>query len=338
MSDPDRNEELARYTSQWLDRDEGDGAGQPSHPLRATMDESAEARIADLQVVDALLGSQSPRAADEREARIARVVRAIREPERVARPTTARSLRAWRTGLAVAATLLVSCSLLWLLSPGESRASVVLKEIGRVSLEPHDRVYTLKHVGSRPGERPQREGSLYLRGHEGLVVVCDEGILGCNAAECWFVPSNGPVVVAENFDWIISSSIREKRELELLKAISVESRRAPLVQLSAVVALVRQDYDVALESAASPGRDPMEVLVGRLRARGPSDLPDTIRIWSRADSRIIHRAEFSWGSEEARTNRLVLELTERGPVPSDWYTHERHHPADRPVRHISPDG
>lgn len=338
MSNPDRNEELARYTSEWLDRDDGDGAGQPRQPFRGTLDESAEARIADLQVVDALLASQSPRAADEREARIARVVRAIREPARPARPATARRPRAWRTGLAVAATLLVSCGLLWLLSSGESRASVVLREIGRVSLEPHDRVYTLRHVGSRPGERPQREGSLYLRGREGLVVACDEGILGSNAAECWFVPPSGPVVVAESFDWIISSSIHEKRELELLKAISVESRRAPLVQLSAVVALMRQAYDVALESATGPGGDPEEVLVGRLRPRGASDLPDTIRIWSRADSRIIHRAEFSWGSAEALTSRLVLELTERGPVPSDWYTHERHHPADRPVRRISPDG
>jgi hypothetical protein len=338
MSDPDRTERLARYTSQWLDHNEGADAVRPWKPFRGTLHGSDEAQVADLQVVDALLAGQSQRAASEREARIRRVVQAIEEPARPARPKAPRRLRAWRTGLAAAASLLIGCGLIWLLSPGQSRASVVLQEIGRVSLEPQDRVYTLEHVTPRLGDRPQREGDLYVRGVEGLVIVCDEAVLGCDSTECWFVPTTGTVVVAENFDWIISSSVHERRELELLKAISIESRRAPLVQLAAVAALMRQAYEVSLENVTNPGGNLTEVLVGRLRLPGASDLPDTIRIWSRADSRIIRRAEFSWDSAEARTSQLVLELTDRGPVPNDWYTHGRHHPPDRPVRNLLRDG
>ena len=120
-----------------------------------------------------------------------------------------------------------------------------------------------------------------------------------------------------------------------MKEISVESRRAPLVQLSAVVDLMQHDYDVTLDRSDQLGGLEADVLTGRRRQQATSDLPNMIRLWSRVDSRIIHRAEFSWGTEESAANRIVLELTDSESVPADWYHHERHHSAERSVRRVS---
>ena len=213
MNDSAWKDELVRDSSRWLDSD-GDH-DRLSHELTGETEPVLDAReelyVADLQVVDALLCSMSTQAVSERTARVRRVMQAIEKPTPAA--PTGRRNRRWQTGIAIAASVLVMFGLLWLQSSKESRASEVLREIGRVSLELQDRVYTMYHTDTRSGAEPHCDGSLYLRGCDGFVVVCGDVVLGGNADECWFVPSSGSVVVAEDFDWIVGSSVQEQREL-----------------------------------------------------------------------------------------------------------------------------
>ena len=171
-----------------------------------------------------------------------------------------------------------------------------------------------------------------------IVVVCGDVVLGRNLDEFWLVSAHGNVVVSEDFSWLVAGSAKEELELELLKDLSIESRHVPLMQLSSVVDLMRHDYDVTLRSGVQHGQQRVDELVGK-RRRDTSDLPNTIRLWSGTNSRIIHRAELSWekGEEESQENTLVLELAAAEHVPADWYRHEAHHPNDAPRRRISSD-
>lgn len=296
-------------------------------------DEQDPVRAAELHLIDALLSSMSERAVDEREARIRRVMGAIDDgPAAPGRPTRSRR---WQPLVAVAACLMVACLLSWLQLSRESRASEVLLEIGRVSLEKIDRAYRFRRVVSASGKPDQREGRLYLRGCEGFVIVCGDVVLGRNTDEFWFVAPDGPVVVADDFEWLVGHSERERLELELLNVLSIDSRSLPLVQLSSAVELMQHDYEVVLEEDTRHGRR-ADVLVGELRDKG-ADLPSTIRLWADKDSRIIERAELHWGRQPDRSqaNVIVLELMAAERVPADWYEHRAHHSSDRSLRRIS---
>jgi len=313
------------------DAEAADGAvgGEPA----SAPDERDPVRAAELHLVDALLASLSEGAVDEREARIRRVMDAIDgDPAAPGRPTRSRR---WPPLVAVAACLLAACLLFWLHFSSETRASEVLREIGRVSLEKTDRVYRFRRVVSGPGEPDRHEGRLYLRGCEGFVIVCGDVVLGRNTDEFWFVAPGGPVVVADDFAWLVGHSERERRELELLNVLSIDSRSLPLVQLSSAVELMQHDYEVTLDADTRHGKR-VDVLVGTLRDKG-ADLPDTIRLWSDRDSRIIERAELRWGRNAGRSqaSAVILELTAAGRVAADWYEHQAHHPADQRLRRIS---
>ena len=313
--------------------DADDGEFTSPEEMEAPLEERSTVDEAELRLIDALLSSMSDRAARDRNARIRRVMDAIED-----RPTATGvrvRQRGWQSLAAVAACLTVACTLFWFQSSRESRASDVLQEIGRVSLERIDRVYDFRRVLSTSGKSDQHQGRLYLRGCDGFVVVCDGVVLGRNTDEFWFVPPNGPVIVAEDFEWLVGQSEHEKLEIELLNALAIDSRSLPLVQLSSAVELMQHDYEVTLDVDKLHGGH-VDVLVGRLRDE-IKGLPDTIRLWSDRDSRIIQRAELEWkrGEERSPANMVVLELLATEGVEADWYDHQAHHPPDRPLHRIS---
>lgn len=311
------------------DGDEFTSSDGPESPP----EEQDPVHAAELQLIDALLLSMSRQAVDDRNARIRRVMDAVEESPTV--PGKRTRSRLWQSLVAVAASLTVVCTLSWLEFSRESRASDVLLEIAGVSLERIDRVYSVRRIVSTTGKPDQPEGRLYLRGCDGFVIVCGGVVLGRNTDEFWFVPQDGPVVVAEDFEWIVGTSEREQLELELLNVLSVDSRSLPLVQLSSAVELMRQDYEVRLDDRTRHGRR-VDLLVGELKNEN-WDLPNTIRLWSDKESRIIERAELEWRRPHERSpaNMVILELIATERVGADWYEHEAHHPSGQPLHHIS---
>jgi len=265
---------------------------------------------AELQLIDALLSSMSRRAGGDRDARIRRVMDAVAETPTV--PGKRTRSRLWQSLLAVAACLTLACTLSWVQFSRESRADDVLLAIAGVSQERIDRVYSVRRIVSTTGAPDQREGRLYLRGCEGLVIVCGDVVLGRNTDEFWFV-----------------------LEIGLLNTLAIDSRSLPLVQLSSAVELMRQDYEVTLDDEILHGQR-VDVLVGTLRDR-TSDLPDTIRLWSDKQSRTIDRAELEWRKPRQRSpaNIVILELIATERVGPDWYDRETHHRRGQPVHRIS---
>jgi len=311
----------------------GADGGEFASPHGIGSEVPSSLHAAELRLIDGLLWSISDEAARDREGRIRRVMDAIDDrPDvfgRRARP------RRWRSLVAVAACLTAACALFWIQFSQESRADDVLLEIGRVSSERIDRVYSFRRVLPTSGGADRHEGRLYLRGCDGFVITCGDVALGRNGDELWFVPRDGPVVVAEDFQWLVGESEHEQLEIELLNVLAIDSRILPLVQLSSAVELMRHDYDVALDADVLEGGR-VDVLVGTLRDE-TKDLPDTIRLWSDRDSRIIRRAELQWRrpQEQSPANSVVLELTSAKGVGADWYNHEAHHLPGRQLHRIS---
>ena len=324
MSEASTNDESGRQCSLWLDVDDHQ---------QATVDWEIPAeqhiRVADLQLVDALLSQLSPNARQERSVRIRRVMASI-DTNEPSRQTDARYSH-WKSTVAIAASLLIAVSIFWVEFVAESRADVILRKVGEVTLEKTDRVYHVRRKTSNLEAPQEIEGKLYLRGRDGFALGCGDVILGRYGDEYWFVPKRGEVVLAENFEWIVADSEQRANELELLKHLSVDSRHVSIMQLSTVVELMRDDYDVTLGSQGRHDQS-VDAIVGTLRD-GASTLPDTIRLWADVTSRVIHRAEFSWRSDET----LILELAPMERVPANWYEHETHHDVQRVVRRISSD-
>jgi hypothetical protein len=326
MTEPEWSEEADRRTSQWLDTDAA--GGQPFSESPLPVDQQDQVRVADLRLVDALLVYLSGHAPEQQEERIRRVMQAINDlPPSI---PSKRQLRRWPSAVAIAATLMVAVGLVWSQFVQHTRATEVLREIGQSAMERIDRKYDLRRDVPRDGATQQLDGELYLRGRDGFVLLCGTVVLGRSGDEYWLVDKSGDVVVAESFEWMVAKSERGRRELELLKALSVDSRQVPLMQLSSVVELMQHDYEVALRSDGNHRGQPVDEIVGTLR-NAASELPDRICIWSDKDSRIIRRAELSWGL----ANTLVFELAPATDIPANWYQHQAHHAGQRPVRRVT---
>lgn len=332
MKDPAWKNEADQRTSEWLDADPAEGESFPKSEV--PLNEQAQVRAADLQLIDALLSSTSDHAVAERANRIKRVMEAIGGNRPSA--NTKRRMRQWPSLLAIAASLMIGLGLLWSQFAKDTRASDALQQIGEVAKEQVDRIYLLRRDVLRSDGEQRLEGELYLRGCDGFVLDCGHVVLGRNADEYWCIENDGEVVISENFRWMDAKSEHGKREVELLKELSIDSRNVPLMQLSSVIDLMQENYEVSLSSNVYHGKQRVDEVVATLQAttskasdRWPG-FPDTISLWSGADSHIIYRAELSWGSD----NTLVLKLLPARPIPTDWYQHEAHHSADRPVRRI----
>jgi hypothetical protein len=98
------------------------------------------------------------------------------------------------------------------------------------------------------------------------------------------------------------------------------------MQLSSVAELMQHDYHVSVNSGVQHRQQAVDELVG-IQTSGNKALPDTIRLWSGAESRIIHGAQFVWENdkEKSQPSTLVFELVDAEPVPENWYNHEAHH-------------
>jgi hypothetical protein len=332
MKDPARRDKVDQSSSEWIDVDP-QYLDPDSQEIPINYQDVA--RVADLQLVDAMLAGLSDRTRDEQSERIRRVMSAItgesgpaeaQESESTATVRREKFLP-WSTLLALAACLLVISGISSALLMRESRAATLLPQINEVATQNIDRVYDIHRVlPSADGTREELRGRLYLRGIEGFVVTSGGAVFGRSSNEFWFVSPAGKVIIADDFSWIIDESEQERQELGLLKELSVESSRIPLMQLSSVAELMQHDYEVTVQSGMQHGQQAVDELVGKQKS-GNRELPDTIRLWSGAESRIIHGAQFVWENdkETSQPSTLVFELVDAEVVPENWYNLEAHH-------------
>jgi hypothetical protein len=324
--------EADRIYGQWLDADEPPPDADFDH--KTLGEEQVRRHIADQQLVDALLQSLAETRHGNPSDRIRRLMDAIAAES----PTPASANRT--TGIlsliGVAACLMVASTLLLIKFSRESHANEVLTAIRQVSLADTDRIYQVFRTNSVHHHPSELLGKLYLRGTAGFVLQTGEVVCGRHENEYWMVPPEGPVVVASNFDWLDSESTTHALELELLKELSIASRRASLMQLSTIVELVQHDYDVVVRRGTH--EDPLRLdELSATRRPADADLPASIRLWFDPDTKIVHSVELagSVAGRESPRHGLRFVLAPAAPVADDWYRHATHHLGDRPVRRIS---
>ncbi len=324
--DPAWKEEVIRLSSAWLDGDDG-GAQRADLCDPAAVDaEAAQQYLADLLLVDALLANMSGGAADERERRIQRVMRALSDSEAPA-PPRGRWLR-WSPVLAAAALLLIVVMGSWIQLARKSLADEVLMAVNEVSSEAIDRVYAIQRVRASNGEQREPQGKLYLRGRRGFAIALDQAVLGRHGDQFWVVAPPRDVYLSSDFQWIDAGSTHDEVGLRFVQTLSLESRHIPLMQLASVAELMQYDYDVTLHRGML-GRHATDLLIGQRRS-GRAELPATIRLWSDMHSRIIQRAELDWGPG----NAIMLEILPAEPVPEGWYDYQTHCRGEPAVHHM----
>lgn len=332
MSEAPWQREAEQLCEQWLDADSPPSDGDPAPQFSA--DEQVRRHIADQQLVDALLQSLAERNPSDTSGRVRRVMDAIAADRPSPATSNHRTARIWSL-VGLAACLLVACTVLVMKSANESRATEILAEIRQVSLADTDRIYHVFHSTSQHDAAFEFLGKLYLRGTTGFVVQVDKIAFGRYGDEYWVVPPEGPIFVANSFNWLNSPSTRDMLELDLLKDLSVKSHRAPLMQLSTTVESIEGDYDFAVHRGTYVGTRRLDEL-SAARREANEELPASIRLWFDAETKIIYTVELTWSVVDGKPLRHSVQfaLAPAENVAEDWYQHTAHHAADRPVRRV----
>lgn len=332
MSEAADQHDAAQHCDRWLDADAvpQDDDGAPGRDA----DERTRRYVADQQLVDALLRTLGTDDRPANSVRVRRVMDAIRaeSPELAFHRRTTRMLSL----VGIAACALIAGTLLLLNSARELRASEILAKIAEASLANTDRIYRVYHSSAERDDASEYLGKLYLRGTTGFVVQVDDYAFGRNGNQYWVVPPAGSVIVANDFSWLNSPASREMLELELLKDLSVTSRRTPLVQLSTILKLIEEDYDIHVRAGGPDTGAQLDTLTA---TRRPADenLPASIRLSFDPETKVVHTVDLTWNIDRGKSLRhnLRFALAPAEPVADDWYQHSAHYSGERAVELVS---
>jgi len=283
-------------------------------------------READDRLIDALLVHlHDARAADRREARVARVMAALQAGSR-RRPARIRWIR---VGWAAAAAAVVTAGVL-LFTATETPALASLEDIVAALSTPGDRAFALHVADDQPpadGGRPGLDGALlYLRDGEQFLLVR--------------VGRNGKRVL-DGFDGRISWRIRggvvvEETEGPGAGRVPVPQFMAemPLLDLPGTLEALRRDYTVEpLDLSGLPeGGPPLRHLLARKKPRQAPG-PTAIEIWADPATGMPRRIVFEGAKFQGspRPRHLTFDLVSQDPLPEGWF-HPSAHLPPRPGR------
>lgn len=247
------------------------------------------------------------------------------------RPPGGRSLR---LALPVGLVALVGLGCLLLLRPAPANASAALERIVRATALSADREYAIRVVDSGSegmfepvpadvgGRKPGLDGArLYLRGADRFVFVRTYAdgttfVNGCDGSIGWSVPPTGHVHCS-----------RDPRRFR--RGMPGERDDLPFLSLGEGLSGLRRGYALSLaEVPGQAGRLRLEAVRTDPRHRGPARATIDFAVGDGGAER-IELAGLS--PDGAGPDRVVLELVDRAPLPSDFFDHAHHHDASRPV-------
>ena len=241
--------------------------------------------------------------------------------------------------MAAAAVVLIAAGILWHggTSRSASGAVVALDRMIEVAGQAVDRVYRIRVTdpgpdGARPpvfsgakGRKPGIDGArLYVRGPEQFVLVRQFGngtefVTGSDGTVGWAIPPKGPIHLS-----------RDTRRFR--RAVPGEHEEIPFTDLQAGFAELRRSYELTLDPA-NPADGESNDQAKLVAVKKPGRWPGAERIVVDFDAAgVAHRVELSGlPPDEMRARTVVLELLEHRNLGSDFFKHESHHLADRPI-------
>lgn len=249
--------------------------------------------------------------------------------------TAPRQGRPWpRTAVMAVAALLLLGIVVWQ-ATGVSSASAAATALDRVIEAvrlPIDRVYQIRVTDPGPagavppvfsggqGRKPGIDGAqLSIRGPDQFVLVRFFGngtqfVTGSDGQLGWAVPPKGPVHLSQD-------------ERRFRRAVPGEREELPFVDVQAGLSELRRGYALELIEADKPG-------LRRLRAQkkpGGRSGPEQVEIDFDADGVAWRIALHGLPADEMRAEAVVLELVEQRDLGPDFFRHDAHHAADRPL-------
>lgn len=259
-------------------------------------------------------------------------------PRMVRRPWLLR--RRWNvTAVAAAVALLLVGAFLW--HGGSvttaSAAVVALDRMIEAAREPIDRVYRIRVTdpggadaeppvfSGEKGRKPGIDGAeLYVRGSDQFILVrrfADGAkfVTGSDGTIGWAAAPKGHVH--------LSRDIRRFR-----RAVPGEHEELPFIDLQAGFAGLRRGYDLNVVSVVPAGAESKNW--SKLEAvKRPDRRSGAERVQVLFDAAGVgHRIELSGlPPGELRARSVVIELVEQRDLGSDFFKHESHHSADRPI-------
>lgn len=311
----------------------GETVGPP--PAIDSLDADQRLRLADLQLLDALLLEAYGRTRELIEIRVANTIERIAtgssgateddpsvsdeetEPlvfdgSRTRRPTKL---------FALAAAILLVVVLPWLLA--RAPASTAYAAVGRAyrsSLEATDREYRVTIDRRGPlGRKHVSTARLFVRGGERFALSHPAPLpgvfwLGSDDEEHWLVPAVGPVLTSHDRSWLPRWLAKQNASLPYLEITSI---------------LKRLDNRYALEIAGQ------ETLEDRREAwqkvhgtrRQGQDGPAEIDLWISPTTGMAGKIVLTWKEPSAMVgiDRMTFDFVSNRSLPDSWYGHSAHH-------------
>ena len=258
----------------------------------------------------------------------------------VALPLKPMARKRWTVpAMAAAAVILVLAGILWHggAAPTASAAVVALDRMIEVASLAVDRVYRIRVTDPGPegpmppvfsggqGRKPGIDGAeLCVRGSDQFVLIRyfgngTEFVTGSDGTIGWAVAPKGPVHLSH-----------DRRRFR--RAVPGEHEELPFIDLHAGLVELRRNYDLTLASIDPMGahsKGQSELVAVRKPGRKPG--PERVVIWFDAAG-VANRIElFGLPPDELRASAVVLELDAHRELEDDFFKHERHHGADRPI-------
>lgn len=336
------------WASAQLDSDLSSSQVRP----RARVDESSWSedelrRIADLQLLDALLASRRPsrqRAVERALAatlnRLQNEIPATQAAAASAVQPTLRPSTDWRrrTGLWLGAAAAVALLAIVGWNYDRSRAAyAMVSRLERQAAESTDRTYRVTIESAVP-LAPRREAKFYVRGGRQFVYD-DPGLLGvrlrfgCDGQRRWHMTPAGPAFLPPS--WTQAAPV-ENWSSPVRRAADAPAADAPYLQISTLLGRLRERYSLQrLPSVALPSSgDGTEArrfdrLSARLTER-TSELspvwPESVEVWASPTDGIVERLELRWpaGGLPAGPRSLVFELESQTPLGERFFEADTH--------------
>jgi hypothetical protein len=217
-------------------------------------------------------------------------------------------------------------------------ASVALDRMIVAVSQSVDRVYRIRVTDHGPdgvapqvfsgggGRKPGVDGAeLYVRGADKFVLIRQFGngtkfITGCDGEIGWAVAPKGPIH--------LSKDTRRFR-----RAVPGEHEEIPFIDLQSGLAELRRAYDLSLVTTDDVESDmhgwrQLQAVKRNRDYRGP----DLVQIWFDTEG-VAHRIAITgMQPDPGAPTSVELELIDREIPSADFYQHETHHDAGRPIR------
>ncbi len=285
--------------------------------------ESVLEQLAATQWVHALLRTRGERMRDEsrRNSRVAAVMRRVAQSQRMVRLHRRAAVLRWGS-LVLAATLLLA--LLVTNWPSSPDAVAQVRRMQAAMRDDTPREYEVRIELESLVRQRRLEGTLTVRGGRKFVFECGlpfggQLILGADGQSAWGVPPVGPVVLSNDPDQL-------DRWTERLP-VQVSPH---ILSIDTVLARMATDYALEYTTATEENRRSVR---GVRKAEAPARFPDEVVVTADSDTGIVQTLVMKWNRDSLlpRPKRVTLKFRKTVDLGDDWFGHDRHHEASRPV-------